>query len=122
MKDQQQDEILKVVTAKDIQGTSMELAHGSSYVKALVAKDSPVIADFIKKNSNYDANVSETVFKVYESLGKLIPKIKDAELKKELQKDYQALFTSWDKLDDQSQVLSYVSNKQDDQQRSKKNE
>ena len=47
---------------------------------------------------------------------------KDAELKKELQKDYQALFTSWDKLDDQSQVLSYVSNKQDDQQRSKKNE
>ena len=60
--------------------------------------------------------------KVYESLGKLIPKIKDAELKKELQKDYQALFTSWDKLDDQSQVLSYVSNKQDDQQRSKKNE
>lgn len=94
MKNQQQDEIVKVVTVKDIQGTSMELAHGSSYVKALVAKDSPVIADFIKKNSNYDANVSETVFKVYESLGKLIPKIKDAELKKELQKDYQALFTS----------------------------
>ena len=49
MKDQQQDEIVKVVTAKDIQGTSMELAHGSSYVKALVAKvlcDGPFASDY----------------------------------------------------------------------------
>lgn len=105
----EKDKLVKVVTVKDVKGTSIEIGLGASDAKSLVASSNSFLADYLQKHSQYSYDIASQFAELEQQIDDIASKQVTADNKKALQDISNKMLSINDKLFDQSEILNYIS-------------